>query len=111
MPCCCQVNLQGSLLTTVNQGPMEVALTFLATIPEDPALWIPYNKLRLAFRRFIYACSVALKKNKQLIGQDQKEYQRELERNYNKMNEQLRPMIDSHQVMQLIRDASFNDNP
>lgn len=101
-----QVNLQGSLLTTVNQGPMEVALTFLTTIPDEPKLWIPYNKLRLAFRKFIYACSVALKKNKQLIGPDQKEYQRELERNYNKMNEQLRPMISNRRVVQLIRDAS-----
>lgn len=101
-----QVNLQGSLLTTVNQGPMEVAQTFLHEIPEDPKMWIPYNSLRLAFRKFDYACSVALKKNKQLIGPDQKEYQRELERNYNRMTEQLRPMVNNQRVMQMIRGAT-----
>nr|XP_039268691.1 dedicator of cytokinesis protein 7-like [Styela clava] len=101
-----QVNLQGSLLTTVNQGPMEVAQTFLTSIPEDSKMWVPYNRLRLAFRKFLYACSVALKKNKQLIGPDQKEYQRELERNYNRMTDELKPMINNLRVMQLIRDAT-----
>uniref|UniRef100_H2Y8Y3 DOCKER domain-containing protein n=1 Tax=Ciona savignyi TaxID=51511 RepID=H2Y8Y3_CIOSA len=76
-----QVNLQGAVLTSVNQ------------IPDDPKLWIPYNDLRLSFKQFIYACSVALKKNKSLISTDQKEYQREMERNYHKMNDSLKPMV------------------
>uniref|UniRef100_H2Y8Y6 DOCKER domain-containing protein n=1 Tax=Ciona savignyi TaxID=51511 RepID=H2Y8Y6_CIOSA len=78
-----QVNLQGAVLTSVNQ------------IPDDPKLWIPYNDLRLSFKQFIYACSVALKKNKSLISTDQKEYQREMERNYHKMNDSLKPMVNN----------------
>uniref|UniRef100_H2Y8Y5 DOCKER domain-containing protein n=1 Tax=Ciona savignyi TaxID=51511 RepID=H2Y8Y5_CIOSA len=81
-----QVNLQGAVLTSVNQ------------IPDDPKLWIPYNDLRLSFKQFIYACSVALKKNKSLISTDQKEYQREMERNYHKMNDSLKPMVNNREV-------------
>merc|ERR1719414_1997041 len=37
-----QVNLQGAVLTAVNQGPMEVANNFLTEIPEEKSLWIPF---------------------------------------------------------------------
>ena len=37
----------------------------------------------------IYRCQDALHKNKSLIGPDQKEYQRELERNYHLVKEKL----------------------
>lgn len=38
-------------------------------------------------------CHDALKKNKNLIGIDQKDYQRELERNYQRFTERLAPLI------------------
>lgn len=41
----------------------------------------------------INRCEDALRKNKSLIGPDQKEYQRELERNYHRLKEALQPLI------------------
>lgn len=43
---------------------------------------------------FIIRCEDALRKNKSLIGPDQKEYQRELERNYHRLKEALQPLIN-----------------
>eukprot|EP00062_Callorhinchus_milii_P008194 gi/632950629/ref/XP_007890827.1/ PREDICTED: dedicator of cytokinesis protein 8 isoform X3 [Callorhinchus milii] len=89
-----QMVLQGSVGTTVNQGPLEVAQVFLADIPEDSKLFRHHNKLRLCFKEFIMRCGQALEKNKSLIASDQKEYQQELKKNYNKLKENLRPMIE-----------------
>lgn len=51
---------------------------------------------------FSCRCEDALKKNKTLIGPDQREYQRELERNYNKLKEALSPLIN-RKIPQLYR--------
>ncbi|XP_067839366.1 dedicator of cytokinesis protein 8 isoform X2 [Heptranchias perlo] len=88
-----QMVLQGSVGTTVNQGPLEVAQVFLAEIPENSQLFRHHNKLRLCFKEFIMRCGDAVEKNKHLIASDQKEYQQELKKNYNKLKENLRPMI------------------
>ncbi|XP_060697150.1 dedicator of cytokinesis protein 8 isoform X2 [Hemiscyllium ocellatum] len=88
-----QMVLQGSVGATVNQGPLEVAQVFLAEIPEDSKLFRHHNKLRLCFKEFIMRCGEAVEKNKGLIATDQKEYQQELKKNYNKLKENLRPMI------------------
>uniref|UniRef100_A0A3Q2FJM8 DOCKER domain-containing protein n=2 Tax=Cyprinodon TaxID=28741 RepID=A0A3Q2FJM8_CYPVA len=89
-----QMVLQGSVGTTVNQGPLEVAQVFLSEIPIDPKLYRHHNKLRLCFKDFTKRCEDALRKNKSLIGPDQKEYQRELERNYHRLKEALQPLIN-----------------
>ncbi|XP_031430851.1 dedicator of cytokinesis protein 7 isoform X13 [Clupea harengus] len=89
-----QMVLQGSVGTTVNQGPLEVAQVFLSEIPSDPKLYRHHNKLRLCFKDFTKRCEDALRKNKSLIGPDQKEYQRELERNYHRLKESLQPLIN-----------------
>uniref|UniRef100_A0A3B3ZCD3 DOCKER domain-containing protein n=1 Tax=Periophthalmus magnuspinnatus TaxID=409849 RepID=A0A3B3ZCD3_9GOBI len=89
-----QMVLQGSVGTTVNQGPLEVAQVFLSDIPDDPKLFRHHNKLRLCFKDFTKRCEDALKKNKALIGPDQKEYHKELERNNNKLKEALGPLIN-----------------
>ncbi|MEQ2191047.1 Dedicator of cytokinesis protein 7 [Xenoophorus captivus] len=126
-----QMVLQGSVGTTVNQGPLEVAQVFLSEIPSDPKLYRHHNKLRLCFKDFTkrfalllplpniliihwmlfiqhrhrdvsefhqhlsrQRCEDALRKNKSLIGPDQKEYQRELERNYHRLKEALQPLIN-----------------
>ncbi|XP_064426778.1 dedicator of cytokinesis protein 6 isoform X4 [Mirounga angustirostris] len=84
-----QMVLQGSVGPTVNQ----VAQVFLAEIPEDPKLFRHHNKLRLCFKDFCKKCEDALRKNKALIGPDQKEYHRELERNYGRLREALQPLL------------------
>lgn len=89
-----QMVLQGSVGATVNQGPLEVAQVFLAEIPEDPKLFRHHNKLRLCFKEFIMRCGEAVEKNKRLIASDQKEYHQELKKNYGKLKENLRPMIE-----------------
>ncbi|KAK2540532.1 Dock7 [Columba guinea] len=76
------------------EGPLEVAQVFLSEIPNDPKLFRHHNKLRLCFKDFTKRCEDALRKNKSLIGPDQKEYQRELERNYHRLKEALQPLIN-----------------
>ncbi|XP_070481578.1 dedicator of cytokinesis protein 6 isoform X7 [Equus przewalskii] len=75
------------------EGPLEVAQVFLTEIPEDPKLFRHHNKLRLCFKDFCKKCEDALRKNKALIGPDQKEYHRELERNYTRLREALQPLL------------------
>ncbi|XP_072260292.1 dedicator of cytokinesis protein 8 isoform X2 [Pyxicephalus adspersus] len=89
-----QMVLQGSVGATVNQGPLEVAQVFLADIPADPKLYRHHNKLRLCFKEFIMRCGDAVEKNKRLITLEQREYQQELKKNYNKLKENLRPMLE-----------------
>ncbi|KAG9470121.1 hypothetical protein GDO78_018818 [Eleutherodactylus coqui] len=98
-----QMVLQGCVGTTVNQGPLEVAQVFLSEIPEDPRLYRLHNKLRLCFRDFTKRCEDALRKNKTLIGPDQREYHRELERNYQRLREALAPLT-SRKIPQLYND-------
>uniref|UniRef100_A0A4W5QYA4 Dedicator of cytokinesis 6 n=1 Tax=Hucho hucho TaxID=62062 RepID=A0A4W5QYA4_9TELE len=97
-----QMVLQGSVGTTVNQGPLEVAQVFLSDIPDDPKLYRHHNKLRLCFKDFTKRCEDALRKNKTLIGPDQKDYHKEMERNYNKLKESLGPLI-TRKIPQLYR--------
>ncbi|XP_053318481.1 dedicator of cytokinesis protein 6 isoform X2 [Spea bombifrons] len=104
-----QMVLQGCVGTTVNQGPLEVAQVFLAEIPEDPRLYRLHNKLRLCFRDFTKRCEDALRKNKSLIGPDQREYHRELERNYHRLKEALSPLT-SRKIPQLYSDLLPHTN-
>ncbi|CAM4344958.1 unnamed protein product [Leuciscus chuanchicus] len=105
-----QMVLQGSVGTTVNQGPLEVAQVFLSEIPEDPKLFRHHNKLRLCFKDFTKRCEDALRKNKSLIGSDQKEYHREMERNYTKLREALFPLIN-RKIPQLYRPLPLPTTP
>ncbi|KAL2101539.1 hypothetical protein ACEWY4_003300 [Coilia grayii] len=105
-----QMVLQGCVGTTVNQGPLEVAQVFLSDIPDDPKLFRHHNKLRLCFKDFTKRCEDALRKNKALIGPDQKEYHRELERNYTKLREALGPLIN-RKIPQLYRPLPLPSTP
>ncbi|CAM1319326.1 DOCK6 (predicted) [Pycnogonum litorale] len=90
-----QMVLQGGMGATVNQGPTEVALVFLNDLAEGNKTPNKLqNKLRLCFKDFSKKCSDALRRNKTLIGPDQRDYQRELERNFHRFTERLRPMIN-----------------
>uniref|UniRef100_A0A4W5QHG1 Dedicator of cytokinesis 6 n=1 Tax=Hucho hucho TaxID=62062 RepID=A0A4W5QHG1_9TELE len=104
-----QMVLQGSVGTTVNQGPLEVAQVFLSDIPDDPKLYRHHNKLRLCFKDFTKRCEDALRKNKTLIGPDQKDYHKEMERNYNKLKESLGPLI-TRKIPQLYRTLQIHLN-
>lgn len=46
------------------------------------------------YRCFVNRCGEAVEKNRRLITADQREYQQELKKNYNKLKENLRPMIE-----------------
>lgn len=89
-----QMVLQGCIGTTVNQGPAEVAVVFLSGLREQNAQPSRLqHKLRLCFKDFSKKCLDALRRNKNLIGPDQRDYQRELERNYQRLTERLAPLI------------------
>ncbi|XP_011297900.1 dedicator of cytokinesis protein 7 [Fopius arisanus] len=89
-----QMVLQGCIGTTVNQGPAEVAVVFLSGLREQNAQPSKLqHKLRLCFKDFQKRCLDALRRNKNLIGPDQRDYQRELERNYQRLTERLAPLI------------------
>ena len=45
---------------------------------------------------FLFSCENSLHRNRDFIGLDQKEYQRELERNYRSIEEKLSPLISSN---------------
>jgi hypothetical protein len=51
-----------------------------------------YSRTDLCFR---VRCGDTLQRNKALIGIDQKDYQRELERNYHQIKDKLSPLIAS----------------
>ncbi len=90
-----QMVLQGCVGTTVNQGPLEMAQTFLQPSNSlDFEYTQNHNKLRICFKEFTRRCDEALKKNKTLIGPDQKEYQKELEKNYAEFKSKIEPFIE-----------------
>ncbi|XP_063962450.1 dedicator of cytokinesis protein 7-like isoform X1 [Lytechinus pictus] len=97
-----QMVLQGCIGTTVNQGPMEVAQIFLDA---DKPLDKHHNTLRLCLKDLQKKCGDALRKNKGLIVHDQREYQRELERNYHRFTDRLMPLISkrNHHLTGTIR--------
>ncbi|XP_052775389.1 dedicator of cytokinesis protein 7-like isoform X2 [Mya arenaria] len=100
-----QMVMQGCLGTTVNQGPVEVANVFLKDVAAGKQLGMKHhNKLRLCFKDFLKKCYDALHRNKTLISTDQKEYQRELERNYHSIKAKLSPMISSESAATLKRN-------
>ncbi|XP_046442972.1 dedicator of cytokinesis protein 7-like isoform X3 [Daphnia pulex] len=90
-----QMVLQGCIGTTVNQGPLEVASVFLSDLADPEKTSDKFQlKLRLCFKDFSKRCNDALRRNKNLIGPDQLDYQKELERNYRRFTERLAPLIN-----------------
>jgi len=94
-----QMVLQGCIGTTVNQGPFEIANVFLSDFEKDrngvATITRHHHKLRLCFKEFVKRCDEALSKNKKLISEDQRAYQKELERNYHQFVEKLEPLLKS----------------
>lgn len=61
--------------------------------PTSPVLLSPDFQPLSLFCHLSLRCEDALRKNKALIGPDQKEYHRELERNYSRLREALQPLL------------------
>ena len=106
-----QMVLQGCIGTTVNQGPLEIANVFLssdgpAMTSSSPPTDLQQQKLRDCFITFCKRAGDALKKNKALIGQDQKDYQREMENNYDRFRKKLTPMLTKDPIMSSFRNTS-----
>lgn len=68
-------------------------------------LWTSYHKTPTIFLLH-FRCSLALKKNKSLISSDQKEYHKEMERNYNRMSERLKAMVNDRRIVRQIIEAN-----
>uniref|UniRef100_A0A452UHH8 Dedicator of cytokinesis 7 n=1 Tax=Ursus maritimus TaxID=29073 RepID=A0A452UHH8_URSMA len=87
-----QMVLQGSVGTTVNQVSAFCWYSVISVISSRIG-----NDFKIMFHKgheCQIQCEDALRKNKSLIGPDQKEYQRELERNYHRLKEALQPLIN-----------------
>lgn len=52
-------------------------------------------------------CHDALKKNKNLIGSDQRDYQKELDRNYKRFTERLQPLVNPQNLTVTARLVFF----
>lgn len=89
-----QMVLQGCVGTTVNQGPLEMALTFLQSKTGD-IYTEHHNKLRLCFKEFMRRCMDALEKNSKIIGTNQREYQKEMEKNYIELKTKIDPLLEN----------------
>jgi len=86
-----QIVLSGSIMTTVNAGPKAIMQFFFgptassehfgltASEEHDPE---KIQRLRLKLVEFVRKCDFALRFNKQLIGEDQKGYQKAMEEHF-----------------------------
>ncbi|XP_065315700.1 dedicator of cytokinesis protein 6-like [Gordionus sp. m RMFG-2023] len=88
--------LQGSLGPTVNMGPLQMAETFLTPVIKGLTRpTIHHNKLRVCFKLFMLCCKDALVRNKALCDIEQKDYQRQIEINYQQLSGQLSSIINN----------------
>ncbi|VEL34137.1 unnamed protein product [Protopolystoma xenopodis] len=92
---------EGCVGTTVNQGPAEVASVFLGPNlkivgPPSSETYTPaHNRLRLCLKEFLSRSYDALCTNRNLVGPDQLEYQRELERNFGHLKLVMEPLLQA----------------
>ncbi|KAJ3366129.1 Dedicator of cytokinesis protein 6 [Allomyces arbusculus] len=92
-----QMVLSGSLRPQVNSGPGEIARVFLgasgvgSTYPTSQV-----EELKAAFRLFLRVCEVAVTVNRQLIHDDQLDYQKDLELGYEQLVAQLEPLLQAN---------------
>ncbi|MBV94626.1 Dedicator of cytokinesis protein 6, partial [Eschrichtius robustus] len=94
------VSFQGGLYEAVNEV-YKTLIPILEAHRDYKKLAAVHGKLQEAFTKIMHQssgwegslCEDALRKNKALIGPDQKEYHRELERNYSRLREALQPLL------------------
>ena len=74
------------------QGPYAIANTFLGNIHPSEQTHL-HQKLKVCFKEFCKLCQDALIKNKTLISEEQYEYQREMEKNFQEFVKSMEPML------------------
>ena len=74
------------------QGPYAIAKTFLGNVPAAEQTHL-HQKLKVSFKEFCKLCQDALIKNKTLISEEQFEYQREMEKNFQEFVKSMEPML------------------
>ena len=87
-----QMQLQGGIATSVNQGPYAIANIFLGNVHPSEQTHL-HQKLKVCFKEFCKLCQDALIKNKTLISEEQYEYQREMEKNFQEFVKSMEPML------------------
>jgi len=85
--------LQGSVLVTVNAGPVEIARTFLSEEQKYPAKHI--QALKENMHKFVSFCQLAVWLNKSLITPEQAEFQVHLEAGIQSLMKELHAYIPS----------------
>ncbi|RDD36831.1 Dedicator of cytokinesis protein 6 [Trichoplax sp. H2] len=87
-----QMLIQGSIGTTVHQGPLEIATVFLGgkQVQWDISC---VTKLQLSFKEFTKRCEECVQKNKTLITPEQSDYQKEMERSLKEFKQRLKPLL------------------
>ena len=93
------MRLSGAVATTVNQGPMAIARAFLTT-DKSKEIGMQERLLRIAFKEFLQICEASLNIAKDVNRGDRIAYQRNLEKGYQAMKKELKPMIESTAVGQ-----------
>jgi len=89
-----QLCLQGSVLVTVNQGPIEIARVFLGSAGEYPQEDI--DRLCTALQEFVGICGRALSLNNSLTNQSEQvqvDFQKELSNGYEKLKQELQQYL------------------
>ncbi|KAL5487361.1 hypothetical protein EMCRGX_G019952 [Ephydatia muelleri] len=99
-----QMQLQGGIATAVNQGPFAVAQCFLFGPNTDTVL---HRKLKVCFKDFTRRCEEALDLNKTLILDEQRDYQKELQKNFKDFKEKLEPMVSTKRKHRRPRDRAL----
>ncbi|XP_055683113.1 dedicator of cytokinesis protein 9 isoform X1 [Lutzomyia longipalpis] len=89
-----QLRLQGSVAVTVNAGPLAYASAFLDPKTNEKYPYERVEDLREVYRDFMRVCYTALQINGRLIMSDQKDYHKELERNYQNLCSALTDLLD-----------------
>lgn len=93
------MRLSGAVAPTVNQGPMAIARAFL-TADKSKEIGMHQRLLRIAFKQFLQICETSLNIAKDVNREDRKAYQRNLEKNFQAMKKELKPLIESSAVRQ-----------
>lgn len=88
-----QLQLQGSIQATVNQGPLHLARELLGKKPTENGEIVNWEDLRDAFINFMHICRCAISRNKELMSNSRTEYHHNLEQNFAQIQNDLRPFI------------------
>eukprot|EP01090_Pellita_catalonica_P020189 TRINITY_DN7098_c0_g3_i1.p1 TRINITY_DN7098_c0_g3~~TRINITY_DN7098_c0_g3_i1.p1 ORF type:complete len:582 (-),score=133.57 TRINITY_DN7098_c0_g3_i1:77-1627(-) len=88
-----QLTLQGSVLITVNTGPMDIAKTFLGDPSKHPEKFT--RALRKSLTVFVLLAFDVLRINRQIIEENQVDFQRELENGFLTLLKEMKDFTDT----------------